>query len=211
MSRLHDISIPVREGMITYPGNPPTRLRPHSRIADGDPANVTEFTFGSHNGTHLDAASHFIDGGQTVEEIPLERLIGPALVVQIDNDVRAIGERELRACSIEGATRILLKTRNSSLLRKDSFIEDFTYIDGSGADYLVSIGVELVAIDYLSVEEFDADEPVAHRTLLEREVVIVEGVDLNGVTPGRYELFCLPVKVAGVDGAPVRAVLREID
>ncbi|CAN5864208.1 cyclase family protein [soil metagenome] len=210
MNRIHDITLPMSEGMIAYPGNPPVRIRPHSRIPAGDDANVSALSFGSHTGTHLDAAHHFIDGGQTVDELPLEWLIGPALVVEMTDDVRAIGERELRQAGIAGEKRVLLKTRNGTLLDRDDFAEDFTYITGDGARYLVAAGVRLVAIDYLSIEEFGADEPVAHRTLLESETIVVEGVDLRSVPPGRYELLCLPLKIRGMDGAPVRAVLREI-
>jgi len=211
MARFHDITLPIREGMIAYPGNPPTKVRPHSSIDKGDPANVTALSLGSHAGTHVDAARHFIPNGQTVDELPLERLIGPALVVEIGDDVIRIGEPELRSAGIEGHTRILLRTRNSRLLREEGFREDFTHVTGEGARYLVSVGVELVGIDYLSIEAFDADQPVAHRTLLEERVVVVEGLDLGRVPPGRYELFCLPMRIEGIDGAPVRAVLREID
>jgi arylformamidase len=209
MSRIYDITLPIEEGMITYPGNPPTRVRPHSRIADGDDANVSELSFGSHTGTHLDAASHFIDGGQTLEELPLDVLIGPATVYHLPDEVTAIGEAELRAAGVGSGERVLLRTRNAELLGRDEFEEDFAHLTGDGARYLVDRGVRLVAIDYLSVEAFDADEPAAHETLLGREVIVVEGVDLRAVPAGEYELICLPIKVTGIDGAPVRAVLRS--
>jgi arylformamidase len=211
MSRFYDITLPIRPDMITYPDNPPVRVDPHTRIAHGDDANVTELAFGSHTGTHVDAAHHFVDGAQTVDALPLERLIGPAIVVEIPRDVTKIGAAELRAAGIDGETRVLLKTRNGELLGRDRFDEGFVHITGDGAHFLVERGVELVALDYLSIEAFDADEPEAHRTLLEKEVVVVEGVDLREAPPGRYELLCLPLKIAGGDGAPVRAVLRTID
>jgi arylformamidase len=211
MPRIYDITLPITEDMITYPGNPPTRIRPHNSIEDGDDANVTELGFGSHTGTHLDAASHFVPGGQTVDALPLEVLIGPARVVHLPGDVTAIDEAVLREAGIESEERVLLRTRNAELLGRKEFEKDFAYLTGDGARYLVDEGVRLVAIDYLSVEAFEADEPVAHRTLLEREVIVVEGVDLRDVPAGRYELLCLPLKIAGIDGAPLRAVLREID
>jgi arylformamidase len=210
MSRLYDITLPITESMITYPGNPPVKVQPHSRIADGDDANVTVLSFGSHTGTHLDAAHHFVDGGQTVDQLPLNVLLGPALVAQLPDDARAIGRDELARLELNGEERVLLRTRNSALLHKDEFDKDFAYVTGEGAEYLLALGVRLVAIDYLSIEAFDADEPEAHRTLLQREVIVVEGVDLSDVPPGRYELLCLPLKVAGIDGAPVRAVLRPL-
>jgi arylformamidase len=210
MSRLYDITLPITENMITYPGNPPVQVQPHSRIADGDDANVTALSFGSHTGTHLDAAHHFVDGGQTVDQLPLDVLLGPAVVVQLPDDARAIGRDDLARFELNGEERVLLRTRNSALLHKDEFDEDFAYLTGEAAEYLLELGVRLVAIDYLSIEAFDAHEPEAHRTLLQQEVIVVEGVDLGDVPPGRYELLCLPLKVAGIDGAPVRAVLRPL-
>jgi arylformamidase len=210
MPRLYDISLPIREDMLTYPGDPPPELRPHASIDDGDDANVTSLSFGSHTGTHLDAALHFIPGGQSVDELPLDRLIGRALVARIPDEVQAIGAEELRAAGVDGETRVLLKTRNSDLLSRSEFQKDFAFLTRAGAEYLLEAGVELIAIDYLSIEEFDAEEPIAHRILLGRQVIVVEGVDLREVPEGRYELFCLPIKIAGIDGAPVRAVLREL-
>jgi arylformamidase len=209
MSTLYDITLPIHEGMITYPGSPPTRVRPHSSIAAGDDANVTELSFGSHTGTHVDAAHHFIDGGETVDELPLDRLIGAARVVELPADVTAIGAAELRAAGLEDATRVLLKTRNGELLGRNDFAEDFAHLTADGAQYLVGAGVQLVGIDYLSVEAFDAEEPAAHRILLERRIIVVEGLDLRAVPAGPCELICLPLKIAGIDGAPLRAVLRS--
>jgi arylformamidase len=225
MARLYDISLPITEGMLSYPGNPPTRIRAHAQISDGDDANVTELSFGSHTGTHVDAAHHFVNGGETVDEIPLDLLIGPALVVEIPAHVTAIGAAELRAAGV-GAdapaaeapvggspelARLLLRTRNAALLEQDEFEENFAHLTGDGAAYLVEHGIRLVGIDYLSIEAFDADEPHAHLTLLEHRVVVLEGADLRGVPTGIYELICLPLRIAGIDGSPVRAVLRAAD
>jgi arylformamidase len=216
MARFYDLSLPIRRDLVVYPDDPGITIEPHSRIADGDDANVTRLAFGSHTGTHVEAASHFFDDGQTVDDIPLARLIGPARVVRIPDDVIAIGASELRDAGVGDAggvdaPRVLLRTRNAALLDRPEFQEDFAHLTEGGARHLVDLGVELVGIDYLSVEAFDADEPVAHRVLLEREVVIVEGLDLRAVPEGRYELICLPLRLAGLDGAPVRAVLRAQD
>jgi arylformamidase len=210
MTVFHDISLPISERLITYPGDPPIQLPAHARIADGDDVNVTRLSFGSHTGTHVDAPLHFIDDARAVDELPLDILIGPVRVAEFDRGVSGIGEDELREAGIDGETRLLLKTRNRDLLESEAFREDFTYLTGAGADYLLEAGVKLVGIDYLSIEEFDADEPVAHKRLLEQEVIIVEGLDLRGVPAGRYELICLPLRLAGLDGAPARAVLREL-
>lgn len=208
MGRLYDISLPISEEILTYPGDPPVRFGVHARIARGDDANVTELAFGTHTGTHVDAPHHFVDGARRVDELPLEALIGPARVVVIPDEVQAIGADELQAAGAAGATRLLLRTRNAALLGKPDFDASFAHLTGDGAAYLVHAGVRLVAIDYLSIEAFGAEEAVAHQRLLGAEVIVVEGVDLREVPAGEYELICLPLRLAGLDGAPVRAVLR---
>jgi arylformamidase len=210
MARFHDISLPISERLITYPGDPPIEFRPHARIDDGDDANVTRLALGSHTGTHVDAPHHFIDGGRTVDALPLDVLIGPAVVGVIPDHVTAIGADDLRRAGVRGEARVLLRTRNSRLLGQDVFSEDFAYLTGEAADYLIAEGARLVGLDYLSVEAFDADEPVVHRKLLERDIIILEGADLRDVPAGRYELLCLPLRLDSLDGAPARAVLREL-
>ena len=207
MRRIYDISLPVATGGVTYPGSPEIRIWHEQAIAHGDAANVSALSFGSHTATHVDAPRHFIDGGRAVDELALERLIGPALVCEFADHVMAIGEAELRKHDLGDRRRVLLKTRNSALLGSREFVPDFTYLAPDGAEYLVRRGVELVGIDYLSIERFGADAPRTHRALLERDIVIVEGLDLRRIPPGEYELICLPLKLAGLDGAPARAVL----
>ncbi|MGZ3331548.1 MAG: cyclase family protein [Gemmatimonadaceae bacterium] len=207
MSRIYDISVPIRSGGLVYPGNPEIDISLQQAVAKGAGANVSAIRFGSHTGTHADAARHFFDDGQTVDKIPLERLIGPALLLSFADDVRAVGAAELRAHGIKGQTRILLHTRNSAFLSQKEFVKDFTYLAPDGAQYLVDQGVELVGIDYLSVEQFHSGHHLTHRTLLERGVVIVEGLDLSVPPPGEYQFICLPLRIEGCDAAPARAVL----
>ena len=207
MSRVYDISIPIRSGGLVYPGNPAIRITPAQQVSRGASANVSEIAMGSHTGTHVDSSRHFFDDGQTVDRIPLEKLIGPARLVAFSDDVRAIGEKELRAAKIDGQKRVLLRTRNSALLSRPDFVNDYTYLAPDGAKYLVEIGVELVGIDYLSIEQFHSGHHLTHRTLLEMEVVIIEGLDLSEPPAGDYQLVCLPLRLAGLDGAPTRAVL----
>ena len=207
MSRIYDISVPIRSGGLVYPGNPEIDIALQQAVAKGAGANVSTIRFGSHTGTHADAARHFFDDGQTVDKIPLERLIGPALLLSFADDVRSVGAAELRAYDIKGQTRILLRTRNSAFLSQKEFVKDYTYLAPDGAQYLVDQGVELVGIDYLSIEQFHSGHHLTHRTLLERSVVIVEGLDLSVPPPGEYQFICLPLRIEGCDGAPARAVL----
>ena len=207
MSRIYDISVPIRSGGIVYPGNPEIDITLQQAVAKGAGANVSAIRFGSHTGTHADASRHFFDDGQPVDQIPLDRLIGPALLVSFPDNVRAIGATELKAHDLRGRTRILLRTRNSALLSQKQFAPDYTYLAPDGAEYLVDKGVELVGIDYLSIEQFHSGHHRTHRTLLAKSVVILEGLDLSAPPPGEYQLICLPLRIEGCDGAPARAVL----
>jgi len=207
VSRIFDISVPIRTGGLIYPGNPEIDVSLQQAVAKGASANVSTVRFGSHTGTHVDASRHFFDDGQPVDRIPLERLIGPALLVRFDDDVRSVGVAELRGKDLEQHKRILLRTRNSALLSQPQFVGDYTFLAPDGAQYLVDNGVELVGVDYLSIEQFHSGHHRTHRTLLERSVVIVEGLDLSVPPAGEYEFICLPLRLAGCDGAPARAVL----
>jgi len=207
VSRIYDISVPIRSGGIVYPGNPEIDITLQQAVAKGAGANVSAIRFGSHTGTHADASRHFFDDGQPVDQIPLDRLIGPAILVSFPDNVRAIGTAELKAHDLRGRTRILLRTRNSALLSQKQFAPDYTYLAPDGAEYLVDKGVELVGIDYLSIEQFHSGHHRTHRTLLAKSVVILEGLDLSVPPPGEYQLICLPLRIEGCDGAPARAVL----
>ncbi len=207
MSRIYDISVPIRSGGLVYPGNPDIEITLQQAVARGAGANVSAIRFGSHTGTHADAARHFFDDGQPVDEIPLERLIGPALLLSFAEDVRAVGAAELEAQDLKGHKRILLRTRNSALLSRKEFVPDYTYLAPDGAEYLVERDVEVVGIDYLSIEQFHSGHHKTHRTLLAKSVVILEGLDLSVPPPGVYQLICLPLRIEGCDGAPARAVL----
>jgi arylformamidase len=207
--RIWDVSMPVRTGGLVYPNNPPISITPVQSIAAGNTANVSRIDLGSHTGTHVDAPLHFMAGGAGVDELPLDVLMGPARLIAFGDDVLAVGEAELRRHDLEGVTRVLIRTRNSAWLASGSteFHPDFTHVAPDGAAYLVSIGVRLVGVDYLSVEQFRSPHHRTHKTLLENSVVIVEGMVLSEPPPGDYELCCLPMLLAGLDGAPARAVL----
>jgi arylformamidase len=207
MSRIYDISVPIRSGGVVYPGNPEIRIALSSAVARGDSANVSRIEMGSHTGTHADSSRHFFDDGQPVDKIPLERLIGPARLIVMGDDVRSVGEKELKAANIEGQKRVLIRTRNSKLLTESKFLPDYTYIAPDGAQYLVDLGVELVGVDYLSIEQFHSGHHQTHRTLLGKNVVIIEGLALAEPPAGDYQLICLPLRLEGLDGAPARAVL----
>ncbi|HEX8178030.1 MAG TPA: cyclase family protein [Pyrinomonadaceae bacterium] len=212
-----DISVAIAPGETpVYPGDPGIEIEAWAALARGDAANVSMLHFGAHTATHVDAPAHFIADAPTVATLALERLIGPAHVVEVAGDVHALAAEHVAALVPAGAQRVLFKTRNSSFWDQPaprSFRTDFTYITPDAARALVARGVQLVGIDYLSVEQFKSDTFETHTTLLARGIVILEGLDLRAVPAGCYELICLPLKLAGGsgDGAPARAVLRTLD
>jgi arylformamidase len=213
MERIWDISLPIAAGMLVWPGDPPVSMAPAARISAGAVANVSELRLGSHTGTHVDPPSHFLDGAPAADQVPLDALIGDCTVVEIPRSSGTIGPADLEAAHLGGATRVLFKTGNSARwsLPEPAFPAAYASLSAAGAAWLVRHGVRLVGIDFLSIEapgEGGGDPTYpAHRALLGAGVVIVEGLDLSAVEPGPYRLICLPLRLAGGDGAPARAVL----
>ena len=205
--KIFDISVPVASGGTVYPGNPEIRIEPASEVSKGASSNVSRLSFGSHTGTHVDAMKHFFDGTSTVDELPLESIMGPATVIAFPDDVMSVTADHLKKHKLKGVKRLLIRTRNSGFITDGTFHKDYTYVAPDGAEHLVALGVKLVGVDYLSVEQFHSGHHKTHRTLLGKDIVIVEGLDFSAVKPGKYDFYCLPLRLAGLDGAPARAVL----
>ena len=180
-----------------------------TRTDNGDPATVSEWKMSSHTGTHMDARMHFIPGGWTMEALDLARSVGPCRVVDLTHVEGHVDRADLEAAEVAGQARLLLKTRNSEqgFMQREEFEEGYSAISREAAEYLVEIGVETIGVDYLSVEPFEDGEFNTHHTLLGADVVILEGLVLTEVEPGEYFLACLPLKLAGSDGSPARAIL----
>jgi arylformamidase len=207
--KIYDISAPLYSDMPVYPGDPRVTIEPALRIEKGDAANVSRLSMSTHSGTHIDAPRHISSQGVSVDHLCLSLLTGRALVVEIGG-TKKIGRKELEPFPVKGEERLLLKTGNSLLWGRPGFTEDFAHLTEDGADYLMGIGITLIGIDYLSIEAFNGDGAV-HRKLLEHGVIILEGLNLDGVKGGVYELICLPLKIQAGDGAPARAILRRRD
>ena len=206
-----DITAPVGPRSVMWPGqNPPSREF-LSHADRGDPNTVSEWTLSAHTGTHVDARMHFIPGGWSMEKLDLARVVGPCRVVDLTHVEGHLGRTDLESAGVAGTARLILKTRNSEqgLLDRAGFEEGYAAISLEAAEYLVEIGAETVGVDYLSVEPFEDKEFNTHHTLLGADVVLLEGLALAGVEPGEYVLVCLPIKLAGSDGAPARAVLMR--
>jgi arylformamidase len=204
-----DISAPLISGRVPlYPGDTPLSVERVQQHSPGTP-NVSRLTCSTHCGTHVDAPVHFLPGGAGVEAVPVDSLIGPAVVVDASFspghlDAATIAELDLPA----DAERVLLRTSNAQYWQPWRFVDNFVALTADGARALVDHGVRLVGIDYLSIAPYDDPEPT-HRVLLEAGVTIVEMLDLRAAAPGHWQLTCLPLLIPDVDGAPARAVLTR--
>jgi arylformamidase len=206
-----DVTVPVRNGMVHWPGDPAFHIKRIHDQLKGEVCTVSQMTLGVHTGTHMDAPLHFLKDGVSIDRMPLDAVIGPARVIQIQ-DRQAIRREELEQLDIEALSRVLFKTANSDhLWRKNEFDEDFIYIARDAAEYLASCGVRTVGVDYLSVGGFRQDGVETHEALLGAGIWVVEGLDLSGVEPGLYEMICLPLKLMNAEGSPARAVLRSME
>ncbi len=205
MRKIYDISMGIKNGMLTYPGDPGVEITREKTIGAGSSANISRYCMGSHTGTHIDPPFHFFPDGKAADLLPLDALVGPARVVEAP--VSEIDGNFLSGAGVEGAVRVLFKTGNSSFCEDPVFRKDFARLAPDGAEFLKRAGVKLVGIDYLSIEKFHSVDHAVHRLFLGGGIVIVEGLNLSDVAPGDYTLACLPLKIIGGDGAPARAVL----
>jgi arylformamidase len=199
---LIDISRPIAPGALVYPGDPPVAIEPLCRLASGDAFNLSQLRFASHTLTHLDAPRHFFDDGAAVDELPPERFLGEALVVAVEGPVilpEHVPE-EPRGLNI------LFRTRHSGPW-SGLFDSSHVYVSADAARRMADGGANLVGIDYLSIDRAGDEDYPAHRALLGAGVLVLEGLDLAAAAPGRYRLIALPLRLAGGDGSPVRAVL----
>jgi arylformamidase len=206
--KLIDITVPLDSNLPVYPGNTPFTLEPIKRIARGDSSNVSTLHMSAHAGTHVDAPRHFLDDGGGVDALPIELLCGRARVVEITSR-RGLGPDDLSESDLSEDIRLLIKTHNSRLWGSAEFRSDYIGMTEAGARYLVERGVKVLGVDYLSVEEFKTPGAPAHHVLLGGGTIVIEGLNLRDVEPGTYDLFCLPLRIVGADGAPARVVLRQ--
>ncbi len=208
-----DITAPVSPHSVMWPGQDPPSQELLQHTDRGDPDTLSRWELSAHTGTHVDARMHFIPGGWSMESLELSRVVGPCRVVDLTHVEGHVGRADLEAAGVAGTVRLLLKTGSTerNLLGREGFTEDYVGISREAAEYLVEIGVETVGVDYLSVEPFEDKEFNTHHTLLGADVVILEGLALGGVEPGEYLLACLPLKLAGSDGSPARAILVRGD
>ena len=205
-SKIIDISLPLHPGTIVYPGNPQIEIEELKSQSSG--SVISKITFGSHTATHIDAQKHVVEGGKPVDQIPLETFVGPCRVIDCTQDLESVKRQTLEHQNIQKDDRILLKTTNSQR-GFATFYDNYVFVSPEAAKYLAEKEVALVAIDYLSIKQRGSKDNTPHTYLLEKNIPIIEGLDLSKVDPGEYFLVILPLKFVNIDGAPARAVLLK--
>lgn len=209
MSDWIDLSAPIRPGMPVWPGDPPIEMHVLSSIAEGATANVSRWSLGTHTGTHVDPPRHFIADGRTVLEMPLHKLCGPAFIADVRGVRPCVAAAELERRVPAGVLRLLLRTDNSAM-DHTAFHDDFVALAPDAADWLVRKGIHLIGIDGPSIETFGSPDYRVHHTVLGAGIAVIEGLRLDGVPSGPYELVCAPVPLLEADGSPARVFVRPI-
>jgi arylformamidase len=211
MSQWIDISVALRTGMVHWPGDIPVRVQQTANMQQGDVANLRTISMSAHTGTHMDAPLHFVDGGLSLDTMPFTATVGRARVIEIDDD-NTITRAELEKHEPQLGERVLFKTRNSGVAWAQCryFLKNYVALSSDAARYLVECGVRTIGVDYLSIGPYGEEGFDTHRVILAAGIWVIEGLNLANVSAGEYELICLPLKIAGGDGAPARAILRRV-
>ncbi len=194
-----------------YAGDAPLKFDFLKDMRKGDALTLSAYSLGAHSGTHIDAPMHFVRDGAPIDRVPLEPLMGPARVIDIPDNVQSINAAELNRHNWKGAERVIFRTRSSlrGWMHSSTFHRDFAYIAPDAAQLLAGAGVKLVGVDYISAEQFGAPAPLTHRTLLGKGIPIVEGLILENIAAGDYDVIILPMKLGGHEAAPARAIMRR--
>lgn len=205
-SKIIDISLPLDEGTIIYPGNTPIKI--DSYKSSSGLTYLSNINFGSHTGTHIDTPRHVDEKGMGVDKIDLNNLIGACRVIDFTKSNESIKKEELIEKNIQKGEKILAKT-NNSIRGFKTIYDDYVYLSSEGAAYLAEKEIALFGIDYLSVKKRGSSDNRPHSELLNKGICILEGIDLSAVEEGEYNLIALPLRFVGLDGSPIRAVLLK--
>jgi len=208
--KIIDVTRPIFSNMTVWPGDDNVLIERVSSISDGSTANVSRIAAGVHAGTHVDAPLHFIPGGKSVDQLDVSLFTGSVTVIDT-GDVKCITCKMLSDVNICGSKAVFFKTHYSNVSLNEPFDTGYTGLDADAAGYLVNLGIKVVGIDTLSVEKYNSNDHIVHKTLLGNEILIVEGLCLKDVLPGKYEYICMPMLITGSDGAPARVMLKKPD
>lgn len=204
--KIYDISLPISTQTIVWPGDPNVQI--NTQFDNTSQSTNSSLAFSAHTGTHIDSPLHFLPNGKTVDEIDLEKINGPCQIINIKRSAPEISLKDLKNSQILPSSRILFKTGNSELNEQNQFNQNFCSLSPEVAQFLADRQVALVGIDYLSIEPYDSPGHPIHKLLLSNQIVILEGLYLDHVPAGEYELVCLPLKLKNLEAAPCRAILK---
>ncbi len=209
-SSIHDITVLVHGDMPCWPGEHHAYKHQYAKSFDkGDNVNISRISCSMHLGTHIDAPYHKANNGKKLSELPVERFMGDAYVVDLTGVVKCIALEDVKDLDLQGCTICLFKTRNSKLWESSKFDPNFIFIDKKAAMLLVDKGVKAVGIDYLSVDKFNAEVPYTHNIFFAADILVYEGFDLRGISEGQYYFIGLPLRIQNIEGSPVRAILLD--
>lgn len=205
--KMFDVSVPIKNGMLVWPGDPGVSIEVKATVKK-DGWGESRLSFGSHTGTHVDAPSHFLDNASGIDQIDPKKLIGECVVLDLTKiDHLEIMSDDIKHVRIEKGSRILFKTGNFRFLKERVFPKKYISLSLEAAEYLAKRGVYMVGTDFLGIEKKGNPGHPVHKALLAAGVVNVEGLDLSEVPAGKYQIYCLPLRVEGADGAPARVFL----
>lgn len=205
---IYDISPLVDGKTAVWPGDTPFTSKDLLRIADGASVDLSTITLTCHMGAHADAPSHYVKGAEAIDAVPLERYLGPCLLVDVRPKGDAVRPEDLRGVDLRGAERLLLRT--GCIKDRTVFPKPVTCLTVELVEHMAAAGIILVGLDSPSVDPFDSKDLPVHKALYARGIGNLENLALDGVPPGRYELIALPLRLSGRDASPVRAVLRPL-
>lgn len=203
--KIFDISWTISEHITTYKDKKNVSLE-RIKTIESDHVNETLMTLHSHTGTHIDAPSHFLADGKSIDQLDLLACSGNAHVIDLTHIKQHITKQDIEHIPFGKDTIVLFKTENSYIAETAPFTYDFVYIKSCAAEYLAAMNIRAVGIDYLGIER-DQKDHETHRAFMQRNIPIIEGLRLADVPAGNYMLWCLPLKIQGLDGAPARALL----
>ena len=209
MNKIYDITLTMEESLPVWPGEQGVEIFPQ-KVYEKDGCNVSYIKVGMHAGTHVDAPIHFTKDGKDTSEVDLTRFFGPAKVFTFD-ETEVLHKSHLEGLPIEEGNIVLLNMlKNNGLLKEKVFRTDYVYVAPDAATYLLEKKVRAVGVNYFSVAScFPTEGPTSHHIFLENGIVIYEGLNLEGIPAGQYQIVCLPLKIKGGNGSPVRAILYE--
>jgi arylformamidase len=205
----YDLSANISEDMVVFPGDPEFKRDEVSTLESGSDFHLCQLHFGNHMGTHIDFPAHVIKGGKTSNDFDIADLIGNGLIIEVPPGELSVTKDFVKKHSILCNDFVFFRTANSKLSKYTKFSDKYVYIEPDAAEELINIGVKIVGIDYMSVDKYDSVGLPVHKSLLSRDILVVEGLELNNVPMGRCKIFIMPIKINGMDGLPVRVVARR--